>query len=426
MNFSIQKQIRERGSVLAITLVITATLLIGIASYLLLARAQFVSVARSQAWNAAMTMAESGAEEALAQLNPGVIANVTIVDRTANGWGAPSAGFYGPVSRVVTNSGSYSVVFCDLTYPIIYSTGYVTVPNLSATLARVIEVTTTNVPLYNVAMAARTNIDLNGNGTSANSFNSALTNLSLNGRYTNTRTSTNGDVAVLYGQLDLGNHDILGDVYLGANASLNRGTNQVSGSVNTDYNYDFPSVIPPNTTGWFTLNNPAGTTLAPDGNYYTYVFTNNADYIVPNLSGSIYVATNAHVRLLVQSGGSQSVLVAGNGAPVDSKLTIYVASPTFTIGSGVVDGGRAANLAYYGLTNNTAINFSGNAAFTGTIYAPDAVVTLTGGGTDDYDFVGSLIAKSIKLNGHFTFHFDEDLITDGPTRGYTATRWREI
>ncbi len=424
MKFVIQKQNREGGSVLLVTLFVTTALLIGIGSYLLLVRAQYVSVGRSQAWNNAMTMAESGAEEALAQLNPGWTPDE--VDRTANGWGSPSAGFYGPVSRDVTNSGSYSVVFSDTTYPTIYATGYVTVPNISATLARTIRVSTTNVPLYTVAMAARTNIDLNGNGPSANSFNSALTNLSLNGRYTNTMTGSNGDVAVLYGTLDLGNHDIVGDVFLGPTANINTGTNQVYGTIHTDFNYDFPSVVAPDTTGWFTLNTPAGSTLAPDGNYYTYVFTNNADYVVPSMSGSIYVGTNAHVRLLIQSGGTQSVIVAGNGAPVNSKLSIYVASPTFNIGSGVIDGGRAANLAYYGLPSNTAINFSGNSAFTGTIYAPDATVTLTGGGSGDYDFVGSLIAKSIKLNGHFMFHFDEDLLTDGPSRGYTATHWTEI
>jgi hypothetical protein len=426
MKFITQRQNGERGSVLVVTLFITTTLLIGIGSCLLLLRAQYVSVARSQAWNAAMTMAESGAEEALAQLNPGAYDITFSVDRTANGWGLPSAGFYGPASRVVTNSGTYSVVFSDAPYPTIYSTGYVTVPNLSATLMRIISVTTTNIPLYNVAMAARTNIDLNGNGPSANSFNSTLANLSNGGRYDNTKASTNGDIAVLFGTLDLGNHDILGDVYLGPTATLNTGTNQVLGSIYTDANFDYPEVVMPDTTGWFTLNTPPSTTLAPDGNYYTYVFTNNADYVVPSMSGSIYVATNAHVRLLIQSGGTQSAVVAGNGAPVDSKLTIYVASPTFSIGSGNLDGGRAANLTYYGLPSNTAINFSGNSAFTGTIYAPDAAITLSGGGSNDYDFVGSCIGKSIRINGHFQFHFDEDLLVHGPSRGYMATHWNEI
>src|SRR5437660_1290137 len=243
MKLVIQKQNRERGGALLVTLFITTALLIGIGSYLLLVRAQYVSVARSQAWNASMTMAESGAEETLAQLNPGVIVNLPTIDRTANGWGAPSGGFYGPVSRTVTNSGSYSVVYTDNTYPIIYSTGYVAVANVSATLVRTIRVSTTNVPLYNVAFGARTNIDLNGNGPSANSFNSALTNLSTNGRYDYTKTSTNGDVAVLYGTVDLGNHDILGDLYLGPTATVNKGTNQVDGTIHTDYNYDYPDVV---------------------------------------------------------------------------------------------------------------------------------------------------------------------------------------
>src|SRR5882724_13309294 len=97
MKFLIQKQSPERGSVLLATLFVVTALLIGIGSYLLLVRAQYVSVVRSEAWNGAMTMAESGAEEALAQLNPGWTPDE--VDRTANGWGAPSGGFYGPVAR---------------------------------------------------------------------------------------------------------------------------------------------------------------------------------------------------------------------------------------------------------------------------------------------------------------------------------------
>jgi hypothetical protein len=425
MKFVIQKQNRVRGSVLAVTLVMTAVLLIGIASYLLLVRAQYVSVVRSQAWNAAMTLAESGAEEALAQLNPGAQVTLPVIDRTANGWGAPSGGFYGPVSRQLTNTGSYAVVFSDVTYPIIYSTGYVTLPNMSATLVRTIRVATTNVPLYNVAMGARTNIDLNGNGPSANSFNSALTNLSTNGRYDLTKTSTNGDVAVLYGTVDLGNHDIYGDLYLGPTASVNKGTNQVIGNVYTDYNYDFPDVVPPDTSSWFPLLTPPSGTI--DGVTYTYCFTNSGDYIIPNMSGSVYVGTNAQVRLLIQSGGSDSVLVAGNGAMVGSKLSMFIASPSFTIGSGgSIDGGRAANLAYFGLPSNKSITFKGNAAFTGTIYAPEAAVTLNGGGSDSYDFVGSCIAKSITLNGHFMFHFDEDLLINGPASGYRAIRWSEI
>src|SRR5260370_12402781 len=93
---------------------------------------------------------------------------------------------------------------------------------------------------------------------------------------------------------------------------------------------------------------------------------------------------------------------------------------------GSIDGGIAANRVYYGVRSNTSITFKGNAAFAGTIYAPYAAITLTGGGTDTYDFVGSCIGKSITINGHFMFHFDEDLLTNGPSSGYVATHWTEI
>ena len=56
-------------------------------------------VARSQVWNSAMGLAEAGVEEALAQLNPG--APAPVVDRAANGWGGPSGGVYGPVTRTL-------------------------------------------------------------------------------------------------------------------------------------------------------------------------------------------------------------------------------------------------------------------------------------------------------------------------------------
>jgi hypothetical protein len=145
------------------------------------------------------------------------------------------------------------VTYTTESWPTIYSTGYVRVPDLSATLARVIRVLTTNVPLFNVAIAGRTNIDMNGNGLSTDSFNSSLTNLSTNGRYDSAKTSTNGDVAVLYGTLDLGNHTVAGDAYLGPTVTLSGSPSQISGGIANDYNYDYPDVVAPDTSGWFSL-----------------------------------------------------------------------------------------------------------------------------------------------------------------------------
>jgi hypothetical protein len=274
------------------------------------------------------------------------------------------------------------------------------------------------LPLFAYAVAGRTNIITNGNGLSTDSFNSASTNFSTRGRYDSAKTSTNGDVAVLYGTVDLGNHTVTGDVYLGPTATLVGSPSQISGTISTNFNYDFPSLVPPDTTAWFTLLTTLPRT-APDGNLYDYVFTNSANYVTPNLNGSIYVGSNATVRLLAQAGSTSKILVAGGGSTSSDHgtLTVYIAASSFTIGgSGNVDGGRAANLAFYSLPSCTSISISGNGGFTGTLYANNASLTLFGGGSSSHDIVGSIIAKSVIFNGHFMFHFDEDLLAAGPKR----------
>jgi hypothetical protein len=166
---------------------------------------------------------------------------------------------------------------------------------------------------------------------------------------------------------------------------------------------------------------------------YQYAFgpgapypNNGGNYTVSGLSGSIYVS-NVSVTLKLTGNASPPVVyVAGTGATA-GQLTIYMDGPTFSIGgSSFVDGGNATNLTYYGTTNNTQINISGNAAYTGTIYAPEADFKLSGGGTTVYNFVGASLTKSVKMNGHFKFHYDENLAVIGPRRGFVPKSWREL
>jgi hypothetical protein len=423
MNLQLCRQKSLLGGVLLVTLFIGAAIGIALGSYLLLVRAQNVSVVRSQAWNSALAMAEAGAEEALAQLNPGALDKNISVDFTANGWGSPSGGIYGPKTRNMTN-GYYSVAYSQSTFPIIYSTGYVTLPASATTLRRVIKIATTNVPLFNVSMAARTNIVMSGNGVSTDSYDSGNTNLSTNGRYDSTKAGTNGDVAILYGNLNLGNHAVQGDVFLGPTATMNGNTSQVSGNVYHDFNSDFPQVVLP--TGSATWPNLTPLSGIIGGISYNYVFNTSGDYTVASINGSIYVNTNAHVRLKIAAGSISAIKVLGVG-PTAGNLTLYVSASSFSLGGGgTVDGGVAANLAYYGLPSNTSISLAGNAAFTGTLYAPQANLTMSGGGSNDYDYMGTLVASSVTMTGHYMFHFDEDLLRNGATRGFVAVSWAEL
>jgi len=360
-------------------------------------------------------------EEALTQLNPG--APQPVIDRTANGWGAPSGGIYGPVSRSLS-AGSYSVIYNNDTFPTIYATGYVTVASIPATLTRTLRVATTNAPFFSTAMAAIENIDFTGNGVYTDSFDSSNPAFSTNGRYDSSKASTNGDVASVAGVVNVGNGNVNGQVLLGPTGTDSISKNgKVTGGAQNDFNVNFADVVLPQTS-WLPV---VPSLQVIDGVSYQYVFTQSTgDYSVFKPSGNIYVGTNAHIRLLINGTASpSSIRVAGWGTDA-GKLTIYMNGPTFTLsGSSMVDGGAANSLAYYGTTNNTQVSFTGNAAITGTIYAPEADVKLGGGGSNTYDYVGALIAKSITVNGHFSFHFDEALLKTGP-QFLTARSWQEL
>jgi choice-of-anchor A domain-containing protein len=87
---------------------------------------------------------------------------------------------------------------------------------------------------------------------------------------------------------------------------------------------------------------------------------------------------------------------------------------------------NAGVLGIYGLPSCTSIDLHGNAAFTGTIYAPQADYVFGGGGNNTQDMIGALVANSCKLNGKANFHYDESLKRNGPGIGYIPFSWKEI
>ena len=125
----------------------------------------------------------------------------------------------------------------------------------------------------------------------------------------------------------------------------------------------------------------------------------------------------------VSMSGQARIIIAPGGS-----LKLYVGGSTTSLGgNGIVNnGGSAAGFMYYGLTNNTSVSFSGNSTFTGVIYAPNADLSLAGGGTTETDFIGASISKTVRQNGHFKFHYDEALTKYGPAKGYVVTSWNEM
>ena len=425
-----------RSSVLLITMAATLILGLGAASYLTLMSWQRNSVIRSQAWNAAMGLAEAGVEEALAQLNPSALLFNTNIDRGANGWELWDDGMYHAPRRTLPD-GDYDVAITADVSPIICATGYVRIPTFSATTTRAVRVAAATTSLFRGSMAARVNIDFNGNYISIDSFDSSDWRYSTNGLYDPLKRKANGDVASTGGVIAVQNADVMGTLYTGANASYTvgaqgsvgdlawvlGGTNGLqAGHWKNDFNLDFPDVLPPYDHGV----SPIAKTV--NGTNYNWVLENDC-YMWTDIKGATFktgekILVTGQATLYVTGEfimqGGASLTIAKN-----ASLSLYVGGAN-TILTTVNNAGTCRNFSYFGLPGNTAVTLTGNDLFLGSIYAPNANLSMSGGGKNTLDYQGACAVKTIWMNGHFNFHFDEDLRRTGPVRGYQVASWREI
>lgn len=443
----------SRGSTLFVALFITGLVALAIGAYLSLLFSQNTATARSQAWNAAIPVIEAGVEEALAHLNAHGSSNLV-----CDGWSQSGNVYWvqrslGANYYLVTISNWVAGVSNNS--PVVESRGYMVTPNLVASsqitlladvnapsapgfLARGVRVTTRQEALFSKGLVAKGQIDLKGNNIATDSFDSTDPAYSTNGRYDATKDKANGDVAtdsVVTNSLSVGNANIMGHISTGPGGVVDLGPNGSVGDKNwfaagstgiqpgwstDDMNVDFPDAQTPGGTFFTPAPGLGWTYLLPPGNYRLDNLTMSGSKKMLITAGStvvLYVAGNV-------SMSGQAFIQIDPGATL--KLYVGGASASFG-GQGIVNSNaNAQSFYYYGLPSNTGVSMSGNAAFTGVIYAPGADLTLGGGGTNTYDFVGASISKTVTMNGHYNFHYDEALATYGPSRGFVITSWNEM
>jgi hypothetical protein len=470
MKPQIHSQKRDQGSVLLVTMLVTAIMGITLASYLIMIQTQNTSVVRSQTWNSSIAITEAGIEDALQLINKnsGNFMTLTNWPATAalDNWALVGPNLYYVRRYIgedyydvyVTNASTINPSVCSQGHAKWYNTfalaGTPTIGTVGVTLQqnanvnRNVSVLTKIDPIFNVAMAALKTIDFSGKNIQTDGFDSGDPAYSNNGLYplgNPSKTKASGDVVtdeVITNSLGVGNAKIRGQVKTGPKGTVQIGP---GGSVGdkawvdggslgiqpgysaADMNVAFPDVTAPigsflpATSGNYTVN----------GNSYKYVFNVSGDYTISSLTGSIYIGTNAHVRLKITGSvnltGANDAIFIDSSPTTSGSLQIYMYADSFSIkGQGIVNtSGNAANFTYLGMPSNTSVTFGGNATFTGSIYAPSANFTLGGGGSNPIDFIGASVTKTVKMNGHFNFHYDENLRRNGMGRGFIPTNWKE-
>jgi hypothetical protein len=412
-----------------------------LAGYLSLTASQANATMRSQSWNMCIPEAEAGIEEALTHLYYNGGSNLAV-----NGW-VPSGGNYAKQRGDNGADYYYVVQISSNSNPTITSRGFVRLPNQTGYISRCVRVSTVRDGMFAKAMVAKGQINMNGNNVRTDSFDSGDPNFSTNGKYDSAKAKDGGDVASdasVVNTVNVGNANIHGKVATGPGGTVAVGSNGAVGSTawqnagnkgiesgwfSDDMNVSFPEVQPPFDGGAFT---PGNGKLY--GTNYTYLLT-GGNYQLSSLSMSGQQAmfvTNDTVLWVtgnVSVSGQAQIIIATN-----SSLNLYVGTSSGSGASASLGGngimnnsiGNATNFFYHGLPSNTSVSFSGNAAFTGVIYAPDAALSLGGGGNNTYDFVGASVTSTVTMNGHFNFHYDEALGRRGPARGYIITGWNEV
>lgn len=415
------------GGVLVVTLVTALILGISLTSYFLLVQHQYRMVARGQAWNHALALAEAGVEDALGHLNRDF--GVDAPRGGLNGWNGSAAGPASLAGPRSLGGGTYTATISADALPVVTAVGRVQVPNSSQVIERSVRVEMTTRPAFVGALVAKGDINFKGNNIEVDSYDSGDPNHSnALGLYDYAKRKAGGDVASTEGFIEMGNADVKGKLYtgplnagqysIGANGSVGdlnwNGPGIQNGWYYNDFNMEVTSVTAPYTTGV----RPAGSTTNKWElmNGFQYMVNGNAsvgpqETILVRGNATVFVTGNFEMRgkINIAPGASLKLYVAGNSTQLNEVNTT----------------GNARSFQYYGLPNNKAISWTGNNAYVGTVYAPQASFKLGGGGSDEFDYQGACVVDSAVMNGHFKFHYDEDL-KKSPLIGFAVSRWQEL
>jgi hypothetical protein len=429
---------KETGAILVTALVVSAIMGVALASYLGIVRSQHRAVARSVAWNTALPVAEAGVEEALAHLN-------FESNRVISGWVLVGTNYVKSRTNTVAGTRYEVSISTNALRPIIVSKAYVTAPMSTNVIKRGVRVACTNRNTAIKGMLAKGKMMFSGD-VIADSFDSTDATASTGGAYDPAKKKANGYIGTngkaakiieasgsvqLYGSAATGP---TGTIVAGGGAKIGDTAWQAGGTPGIqpghsadDMNVYFPDVQVPFTGGFSVPTVLAGILASIGGTNYTYAL-GNGTYQMATLvmASSQKMMVNGNAILYVTGNvdlSGQSYIYIAPGA----SLNIYVGGATTSIGgNGVANpSGQAKSFQYFGLPNNTTINFSGNGTFAGVIYAPQANFTMSGGGSGPMNFVGASTTSTVTMSGSFNFHYDESLANSTDAL-YVASSWDEI
>lgn len=419
-----------RGSVLITALLIAVALGIGLVGYLNLSRTTLKLSQRTLFVSDAGNLAEGGLEEALYCFNR---MNAGVSPATAwSGWtfsGSTVRRTLPQFNRDQNGIGTVKVFVnsydSGTANPFVISQATITPFDGSAPIVKIVRIGMKQSGVFINGVVGLTGLSLKGQPV-IDSFNSNPTN-SPTGPWLNYSTAisaSNSSVVVKSGVIDLGNGLIKGNLGLGAGVAPPPAS-QVTGTIQANYTGQFNMPAYPTAAGVsksYSLGSTipaqlpvAGHTPAADGRYYYFV----SGATITNTT----IAAGANVTIV----GTSTTLSSGLAINPGATCAIYIDGAINASSSGSLNNSNWAGALQIFTTTSTDCTISGNGELRASVYAPNAVLKASGGGSSG-SVVGSYVAKSVVATGQMSFHYDEALRylnTAGGTR-WAVSAWEEM
>ena len=415
---------------LVITLIFCALVGLVLAAYLSMLRTQHKFSHRSAVWNDCVPLCEAGIEEALAHLNYSGTANNFAI----NGWVLS-----GNLHRkdLFLNGGFVHMAISNDMPPTIYASGFLQAPLQTNHLNRRIQVRTKMNQRFPYAVLSKGGVTMSGANAYVDSYDSTDPLQSTLGKYNPLLRDDEATVATtstIDGAINIGNATVYGDVATGPGGDVALSGGSVGstlfnanplndgkiegGHYADDVNVYIPDATLP--TGFSGL--PPQQNVIVNGVSYSYVL-GNGDYFLNSLNlsgGGVLVQGKARVHVAGQTSLSSTAhILLAPGATVE----YYAGGDINVSGRGWVNAnGLAKDFNVYALNTCNSINYSGDAQFVGTIYAPRSDIKMSGGS----DAFGAMVGKSITFSGDMSFHYDESLKGDPRQGRFVAASWQEL
>ena len=443
-----ERRAGERGSALVTVLLLAAAIaLIGAHLYVRATLEQRLAT-RSFYLGVALNLAEAGIEEAMWAANNGWI------DAT-RGWSDAGDGTTAKIRTLTTGldlAQGTGAIYLRIdsptsSTPTLTALGVVNLPR-QGVLYKQLRVALERRALYANAIVAKGSVTFNGNNVAIDAYDSnagpyhATTNR-LDQATVATNLATNGGLSVnnadIYGAVATGGaQPVVGPngSILGATSPSGLANNIDPSRVRLDFSSNLPDVAAPSGSATAlgaissSLSLPrSGDTPGADGRYrYTVTSINLSNNTLTIDGGAVDLVVSGGVSI---GGGSGSIVVNNSGS---SSLALYVAGDVSIQGNGAVNqSGTPSRLVFYGTRTQTeaatlgtqSFDLRGNASYAGLVYAPNAAVSLRGGGSSGR-FDGAIIGATVTFNGNYEFHYDIRLASLSSERYFRPKNWIEL